>query len=739
MYITTYSSTALRRASRTKFLSSSPSLSTTAAFCSSSRAHSSPSITNQCRSFSFSSAFRSVPRWSHGVDWKSLASLTSSEGSPPWVLFVIFIAFLGLFLLNSSECDFKGILTGLPKPEGGDTQQNLIYLNTMKIVQQIDWKNTSLKQVEIPFEHTHMYPTSKTLLLCRDFTGLPAVVDLACMHDVPVDLVTNHSLEVDVARSENAVQANMKLEFQRNKGRFAFLKWGSNAFQNMLVVPVSSGFVHQVNLEYLGRVVFNIDGMLYPDSVVGTDFHTTMIDGLVVAGWGVGATDLVLTVTQMLRKHGVIGKFVEFYGEGVGKISLVDRATIGNMSSKYGATMGFFPVDHVTLQYLKLTGRSEETMSTFPHSCVAMIEAYLRANNMFVDYDKTRLSPQQEGVYSSYLHLDLADVPLKKMKVDWHSCLDNKIGFKPVELNHGSVITVAITSCTNTSNPSVMLGAGLVTKKTCELGLQVKSWIKTSLAPGSGVVTKYLLPSGLQKYLNEQGFHIVGYGCTTCIGNSRDMDESIASNFEGHAHPLTRANYVASHSLVVAYALARTSRCPIARTNLGKDFWVSTSLLFLESVNFAKKKLKSSSSVSLGEEVCKLQSRRDERKRDRGRLQMLANEVTINLNVFHPLMEDSIVGNSTAVVTIERDVGFLPHKDLQLYGQSQSASWIPDPDFFTLASQLARLTRKGVKFVWSESYEKSLELIILERGLGYTVYCNASRKGLRCVLMQGGK
>ncbi|MBA0621068.1 hypothetical protein Godav_006720 [Gossypium davidsonii] len=427
---------------------------------------------------------------------------------------------------------------------------------------------------------------------------------------VPVDLVIDHSVQVDVTRSENAVQANMELEFQRNKERFSFLKWGSSAFRNMLVVPPGSGIVHQVNLEYLGRLVFNTDGILYPDSVVGTDSHTTMIDGLGVAGWGVGgieaeaamlgqpmsmvlpgvvgfqlsgklrngvtATDLVLTVTQMLRKHGVVGKFVEFYGDGMGELSLADRATIANMSPEYGATMGFFPVDHVTLQYLKLTGRSDET-------------------------------PQQKRVYSSYLELNLAEVepcisgpkrphdrvPLREMKADWNSCLNNKVGFKgfavpkeaqgkvakfsfhgqPAELKHGSVVIAAITSCTNTSNPSVMLGAGLVAKKACELGLQVKPWIKTSLAPGSGVVTKYLLQSGLQEYLNKQGFHIVGYGCTTCIGNSGDLDESVASaisendiiaaavlsgnrNFEGRVHALTRANYLASPPLVVAYALA---------------------------------------------------------------------------------------------------------------------------------------------------------------------------------------
>ncbi|GKV44127.1 hypothetical protein SLEP1_g51343 [Rubroshorea leprosula] len=374
-----------------------------------------------------------------------------------------------------------------------------------------------------------------------------------------------------------------------------------------------------------------MDGVLYPDSVVGTDSHTTMIDGLGVAGWGVGgieaeaamlgqpmsmvlpgvvgfklsgklrdgvtATDLVLTVTQMLRKHGVVGKFVEFHGEGMSQLSLADRATIANMSPEYGATMGFFPVDHVTLQYLKLTGRNDETIS--------MIESYLRANKMFVDYSE----PQSEKVYSSCLELNLDDVepcvsgpkrphdrvPLKEMKADWHSCLDSKVGFKgfaipkesqnkvaefnfhgtQAQLRHGDVVIAAITSCTNTSNPSVMLGAALVAKKACELGLEVKPWIKTSLAPGSGVVTKYLQRSGLQKYLNQLGFHIVGYGCTTCIGNSGDIDEAVASaitendmvaaavlsgnrNFEGRVHPLTRANYLASPPLVVAYALAGT-------------------------------------------------------------------------------------------------------------------------------------------------------------------------------------
>ncbi|XP_042514227.1 aconitate hydratase, cytoplasmic [Macadamia integrifolia] len=696
MYISASSSAALLRASRVRFSSSLSSLpSFTRTLASPLPNSSSPSLI-KARSLSFCTAFRSirtsVPRWSHGVDWRSPASLRAQIRTATPVI----ERFQRKIATMASENAFKGILTSLPKPGGGEFGKyySLTALNdprvdklpySVKILLEsairncdnfqvtkedvekiIDWEKTAPKQVEIPFKPARV--------LLQDFTGVPAVVDLACMRDamnklgsdsnkinplVPVDLVVDHSVQVDVARSENAVKANMDLEFQRNNERFAFLKWGSTAFRNMLVVPPGSGIVHQVNLEYLGRVVFNTEGLLYPDSVVGTDSHTTMIDGLGVAGWGVGgieaeaamlgqpmsmvlpgvvgfkltgkfqngvtATDLVLTVTQMLRKHGVVGKFVEFYGEGMAGLSLADRATIANMAPEYGATMGFFPVDKATLQYLKLTGRSEET--------VAMIEAYLRANKMFVDYNE----PQQERAYSSYLELNLGDVvpcvsgpkrphdrvPVKEMKADWHACLDNKVGFKgfsvtkeaqekvvkfsfqgqPAELKHGSVVIAAITSCTNTSNPSVMLGAALVAKKACELGLEVKPWVKTSLAPGSGVVTKYLLQSGLQKYLNQQGFHIVGYGCTTCIGNSGDLDESVASaisendivaaavlsgnrNFEGRVHPLTRANYLASPPLVVAYALAGTVDIDFEKEPIGvgkdgksvyfRDIWPST-------------------------------------------------------------------------------------------------------------------------------------------------------------------
>ncbi|KAK9062047.1 hypothetical protein SSX86_019231 [Deinandra increscens subsp. villosa] len=537
---------------------------------------------------------------------------------------------------------------------------------TRKDVEKIlDWEKTSPKKVEIPFKPARV--------LLQDFTGVPTIVDLAGMRNamdklggdpikinplVPVDLVIDHSVQVDVSRSEDALQANMELELERNKERYSFLKWGANAFDNILVVPPGAGIVHQVNLEYLARVVFNTEGILYYDTVFGTDSHTAMINGLGVAGWGVGgieaeaamlgqamsmllpgvvgfelsgrlkdgvtATDLVLTVAKILRRHGVVGNFVEFYGKGMSEISLPDRATIANMSPEYGATMGFFPVDHITLQYLKLTGRSDNTIS--------MIESYLRANKLFMDYSQDRQSevkfpagreeeevrwktrvkegePEGEMGFSSHLKLNLQDVDpcvsgpkrphdqvlLKDMKADWHSCLDNKVGFKgygipkedqnrrvefqfagiPAELKHGDIVIAAITSCTNTSNPSVMLHSGLLAKKACDLGLQVKPWIKTSLGPGSRVVTKYLEKSGLLRYLKQLGFHIVGYGCTTCIGNSGDLDEPVASaiaendivaaavlsgnrNFEGRIHPLTRANYLASPPIVVAYALAGT-------------------------------------------------------------------------------------------------------------------------------------------------------------------------------------
>eukprot|EP00112_Aurelia_sp_Birch-Aquarium-sp1_P012564 Seg2640.2 transcript_id=Seg2640.2/GoldUCD/mRNA.D3Y31 product="Cytoplasmic aconitate hydratase" protein_id=Seg2640.2/GoldUCD/D3Y31 len=500
----------------------------------------------------------------------------------------------------------------------------------------LDWKETQKHAVEFPFR------PARTIL--QDFTGVPAVVDFAAMRDAvkrlggdpsrinpisPADLVIDHSVQADFSRSPEALEKNQKLEFERNKERFQFLKWGSKAFKNLQIVPPGSGIVHQVNLEYLARVVFNVDSMLYPDSLVGTDSHTTMINGLGVLGWGVGgieaeavmlgqaismvvpevvgykitgsmkdfitSTDVVLTITKHLRQVGVVGKFVEFFGPGVAALSIADRATISNMCPEYGATVGFFPVDEMTLTYLRQTGRDE--------SKLRLIEAYLKCNRLFRDYGNS----EQDPVFSKVVELDLETVvsscsgpkrphdrvAVSDMKSDFECCLKNKIGFKgyaikpekistevsmnyegeDFTLSHGSVVIAAITSCTNTSNPSVMLGAGLLAKKAVELGLKTRSYIKTSLSPGSGVVTYYLEESGVKGYLEQLGFDVVGYGCMTCIGNSGPLPEPVAEaiergdlvavgilsgnrNFEGRIHPLTRANYLASPLLVIAYALA---------------------------------------------------------------------------------------------------------------------------------------------------------------------------------------
>ncbi|KAJ8036398.1 Cytoplasmic aconitate hydratase [Holothuria leucospilota] len=458
-----------------------------------------------------------------------------------------------------------------------------------------------------------------------------------------------HHLASDCA---SALGKNQEIEFERNKERFLFLKWGAKALKNMLIVPPGSGIVHQVNLEYLARVVFSTDGMLYPDSLVGTDSHTTMINGLGVVGWGVGgieaeavmlgqpismvlpkvvgyklvgamnplatSTDVVLTITKHLRQVGVVGKFVEFFGPGVSQLSIADRATIANMCPEYGATVGFFPVDDNSLQYLKQTGRDANKID--------MVEAYLKANNLFRDFTNKDQDPE----FSEIVELDLSTVKscvsgpkrphdkvmVSDMKQDFQNCLDNKVGFKGFHIpkdkqstkvpfvydnqeytmTHGDVVIAAITSCTNTSNPSVMLGAGILAKKAVEAGLSVKPYIKTSLSPGSGVVTYYLQDSGVIPYLEKLGFYIVGYGCMTCIGNSGPLDDSVAEtiekgdlvvcgvlsgnrNFEGRIHPLTRANYLASPPLVIAYAIAGTVSIdfetePIGQSPEGKDVFL---------------------------------------------------------------------------------------------------------------------------------------------------------------------
>ncbi|XP_071552890.1 cytoplasmic aconitate hydratase-like isoform X2 [Panulirus ornatus] len=457
------------------------------------------------------------------------------------------------------------------------------------------------------------------------FSSLPSPLD------VPGIPIQDEVCPFHERQSEwsSALQKNQELEFERNYERFVFLKWGAQALKNMLIVPPGSGIVHQVNLEYLARVVFNDDKLLFPDSLVGTDSHTTMINGLGVVGWGVGgieaeavmlgqavsmvlpkvvgyyitgvlspfatSTDVVLTITKHLRQEGVVGKFVEFYGPGVQQLSLADRATISNMCPEYGATIGFFPVDDTTVKYLRQSGREE--------SKIAQIEAYLKAVKMYRDFSDA----SQDPVFSEVVTLDLAEVvpslsgpkrphdrvSVSSMKEDFHQCLGNKVGFKgfglPADehdktvpfiyegqeytLKHGSVVIAAITSCTNTSNPSVMLGAGLLAKNAIEAGLTVAPYIKTSLSPGSGVVTHYLQHSGVTPYLSKLGFDIVGYGCMTCIGNSGPLPESIVEaietndlvccgvlsgnrNFEGRIHPNTRANYLASPLLVIAYAIA---------------------------------------------------------------------------------------------------------------------------------------------------------------------------------------
>lgn len=514
----------------------------------------------------------------------------------------------------------------------------------------LDWSKTSKQDVEIPFRPARV--------ILQDFTGVPAVVDLAAMRDAmarlggdpkkinplcPVDLVIDHSVQVDASGTFDAAKFNEELEFKRNRERFQFLKWGSKSFDNFKIVPPGSGIVHQVNLEYLAHVVFNRDNMLYPDSVVGTDSHTTMINGLGVAGWGVGgieaeavmlgqtismvlpevvgfkftgslpqgatATDCVLTCVDMLRKRGVVGKFVEFFGPGVKNLNLADRATIANMAPEYGATMGYFPIDERTIEYLNLTGRESGS--------VQLIEKYLRQQNMFAD------AHQPEPEFSGdVMHLDLGSVvpslsgpkrphdyvPFANMKKDFNTCMTNKVGFKgfgfdqagtkktakftyegkDYTFNHGDLVIAAITSCTNTSNPDVMLAAGLLAKNAVEKGLMTKPYIKKSLSPGSHVVTQYYEAAGVQEYMDKLGFTTAGYGCMTCIGNSGEIPEAVQNavidgdmvasavlsgnrNFEGRVHPHTRANYLASPPLVVAYALAGTVDFDFETTPLGND------------------------------------------------------------------------------------------------------------------------------------------------------------------------
>lgn len=485
-------------------------------------------------------------------------------------------------------------------------------------------------------------------VLMQDFTGVPAVVDLAAMRNAivdmkgdankinplcPVDLIIDHSVQVDKFGNAKAFQQNVEIEMERNRERYTFLKWGQGTFQNFQAVPPGTGICHQVNLEYIGRAVWSSerDGKLwaYPDTLVGTDSHTTMINGLGVLGWGVGgieaeaamlgqpvsmlipevigfrldgklnegitATDLVLTVTQMLREKGVVGKFVEFYGPGLAELPLADRATISNMSPEYGATCGLFPVDKETIKYMELSNRSDET--------IELVKAYAEAQGTWHD------EHTPEPVFTDTLELDLSDVvpslagpkrPQDRVALpdmqraseltvtDAKRSLDESFKSDGFEMHHGDVVIAAITSCTNTSNPSVMLAAGLLAKKAAEKGLKPKPWVKPSLAPGSKVVTDYLKKTDLLKYLEDIGFYLVGYGCTTCIGNSGPLPDAVTKtvtdndmvvsavlsgnrNFEGRIHPLVKANWLASPPLVVAYALAGSTRVNLTKDPLGND------------------------------------------------------------------------------------------------------------------------------------------------------------------------
>lgn len=484
-------------------------------------------------------------------------------------------------------------------------------------------------------------------VVMQDFTGVPVVVDLATMREAvaelggdpgsieplaPAELVIDHSVIADFFGTPDAEARNVELEYLRNGERYQFLRWGQNAFEEFKVVPPGTGIVHQVNIEALARVIMTRGGKVYPDTVVGTDSHTTMVNGLGVLGWGVGgieaeaamlgqpvsmliprvvgfkltgelptgttATDLVLTITEMLRKHGVVGKFVEFYGAGVAQVPLANRATIGNMSPEYGSTVAIFPIDSATLDYLRLTGRSDKH--------IELVEAYARAQGLWLD-------TENEAQYSEYLELDLGTVqpsiagpkrpqdrvPLAEAKSAFESALatytnepgavvETALDGQPVEIGHGAVTIAAITSCTNTSNPSVMIGAGLLAKKAVERGLTRKPWVKTTLAPGSKIVTDYYEKSGLLPYLDKLGFDVVGYGCTTCIGNSGPLIPAVSAavnqrdlavvsvlsgnrNFEGRINPDVKMNYLASPPLVVAYAIAGTMDIDLLNEPLGHD------------------------------------------------------------------------------------------------------------------------------------------------------------------------
>jgi aconitate hydratase len=547
----------------------------------------------------------------------------------------------GLKNIDKLPKSLKVLLENLLRHENGTT----VVWDDIKAVD--EWVNEKVSDREIAYHPARV--------VMQDFTGVPAVVDLAAMREAmetlggdaekinpltPVDLVIDHSVMVEHFGSEDAFKKNVEIEYDQNGERYTFLKWGQKAFKNFRVVPPGTGIIHQVNLEYLAKCIWtaekNGEVIAYPDTCVGTDSHTTMINGLAVLGWGVGgieaeaamlgqpvtmlipevvgfklkgklktgmtATDLVLRVTELLRKHGVVGKFVEFYGPGMKDLSLADRATLANMAPEYGATCGFFPIDEKTIDYMKFTGRNNET--------VALVEAYAKEQGLWAYEDDA------DPVFTSSLELDLSTVVPSlsgpRRPQDRLDLVDATTNFKTEAINtfkytdadaftkeydvdgasykmkNGHVVVAAITSCTNTSNPSVLVAAGLVAKKARELGMKSKPWVKTSLAPGSKVVTDYLVGAGLQKYLDELGFNLVGYGCTTCIGNTGPLPAPISKtinannmiavsvlsgnrNFEGRISPDVKANYLASPPLVVAYALAGSMFVDVAKGVLGQD------------------------------------------------------------------------------------------------------------------------------------------------------------------------
>ncbi len=602
----------------------------------------------------------------------------------------------------------KVLLENLLRFEDGST------VTTHDIKALAKWVETQTSQHEIAFRPSRV--------LMQDFTGVPAVVDLAAMRTAlekmgtdpkkisplsPVDLVIDHSVMVDAFGSSSALATNSTIEMQRNLERYEFLRWGQQAFDNFRVVPPGTGICHQVNLEYLGQTVWHAqighETYAYPDTLVGTDSHTTMINALGILGWGVGgieaeaamlgqpvsmlipevigfkligklaegvtATDLVLTITEQLRKKGVVGKFVEYFGPGLANLPLANRATIANMAPEYGATCGFFPVDQETLRYLKLTGRDEHA--------IHLVEAYSKAQGLWYD------ASQPDPIFTDTLELDLATVvpslagpkrpqdkvTLPTLPQSFESFLselgkaqEQKTTY-PVtggnySLQHGAVVIAAITSCTNTSNPEVLMAAGLLAKKAREKGLTSKPWVKTSLAPGSKVVTDYLQHSGLQPYLNELGFNLVGYGCTTCIGNSGPLLEPIAEcittndlvvsavlsgnrNFEGRIHPQVRANWLASPPLVVAFALAGDTKHDLNHEPLGKDQQGQD--VFLKDIW--------PTNIEIAEAV-----------------------LQVNSNMFHKVYSEVFQGN--------QDWQAIPVKHSHTYSWSKKSTYIQHPPFF---------------------------------------------------------